>query len=196
LNAYGEGNFKEYVKSFVIDSAQKALDDGADLSGLTWITIVDGTVTDIDFFEFSAAYSGRLPFKLPPAFDSLAYGSFETSLFGTATRDNQHFTLYSYQHHQNPNIPSFLADPTIIKMMNPTYYIRAKKTTIAQYWRIRHGTIDHHTSLAIPVILATMLQNKGYHVDFWMPWEQDHGGDYDLDELFEWIDMISNHCGH
>jgi len=198
LDEYGEGNFKDYVKSFVIESAQKALDGGADLSGLTWITIEDGTVTDIDFFEFSAAYSGRLPFKMPPAFDALdltvGHGSFETSLFGTATIDQQHFTQYGFDNHLAG--PNNLADQTIVKMMNPPYYIGAKKTTIAQYWRIRHGTIDHHTSLAIPVILATMLENKGYDVDFAMPWEQDHGGDYDLDELFAWIDMLCKHKRH
>lgn len=76
-------------------------------------------------------------------------------------------------------------------MMNPTYYIGARRTTHARHWRIRHGTIDHHTSLAVPVILATMLADKGYDVDFEMPWEQDHGGDYDLPELFAWINKIS-----
>ncbi len=57
-------------------------------------------------------------------------------------------------------------------------------------------TIDRDTSLAIDDILATMLENKGYGVNFVMPWEQDHGGDYDLDELFAWIDMISDHWRH
>ena len=28
-------------------------------------------------------------------------------------------------------------------------------------------------------------------VDFFMPWNQGHGGDYDLNELFDWIDSIS-----
>ncbi len=62
---------------------------------------------------------------------------------------------------------------------------------IAKYWRIRHGTRDRHTSLAIPVILATKLANEGYDVDFALPWNIGHGGEYDLDELFDWIDMIS-----
>lgn len=96
LDGNGEGSFKDYVKSFVIASAQKALDRGADLDGYEWITIEDGTVTDIDFFGFSADYAGRLPFKKPPAFDALNLGAFENNLFGTATIDNQHFTQYSF----------------------------------------------------------------------------------------------------
>jgi hypothetical protein len=81
-------------------------------------------------------------------------------------------------------------------MLNPTYYIGAKKAVIAKYWRIRHGTRDRHTSLAVPVILATMLQNNGYDVDFALPWNIGQGGEYDLPELSDWIDMISDHCGH
>jgi hypothetical protein len=198
LDANGEGTFKDYVVSFVIESAQKALDAGENLN-YDWIIIENGTVTDIDFYGFSAepSYPGRLPFKMPPPFDSLTLNSFETSLFGTATIAAQHFTQYGLDHNQAvPPLGTTLADKAIVKMLNPTYYIGAKKTTTAQYWRIRHGTIDHHTSLAIPVILATMLANKGYDVDFALPWEVDHSGDYDLDELFDWIDMISDHWRH
>jgi hypothetical protein len=44
--------------------------------------------------------------------------------------------------------------------------------------------------LAIPVILATKLQNNGINVDFAMPWGVGHSGDYDLNELFAWINQI------
>jgi hypothetical protein len=198
LDEDGEGNFKDYVESFVIASAQRFLDERGEIPEYDWLTIEGSIVTDIDFFEFSAqpAYPGRLPFKMPPAFDSLGLGSFENVLFGTATIDQQHFTQYGFENSAAPE-PS-LADAKIVKMMNPTYYIGKKNSTIAQYWRIRHGTIDHHTSLAIPVILATMLENNGYDVDFALPWEQDHGGDYDLFSLFAWIEEICHPCkwGH
>ena len=46
------------------------------------------------------------------------------------------------------------------------------------------------TSIAIPIILKFMLENKGIDVDFFMPWGVPHRGDYDLDELFAWIDGI------
>lgn len=75
-------------------------------------------------------------------------------------------------------------------MMNPMYYIGTSGITSARYWRIRYGSVDNNTSLAIPLILAIKLQNTGYNVDFAVPWGIGHGGDYDLDELFAWIDKI------
>lgn len=48
--------------------------------------------------------------------------------------------------------------------------------------------IDRDTSLAIPVILSTMLRNSHCEVDFVMPWDRGHGGDYDPNKLFAWID--------
>lgn len=44
--------------------------------------------------------------------------------------------------------------------------------------------------MSIPVILAAKLINSGYDVDFALPWGVGHCGDYDLDELFAWIDHI------
>ncbi|MCR4429646.1 MAG: hypothetical protein NUV45_01350 [Tepidanaerobacteraceae bacterium] len=185
LDLNGDGTFKDYVKSFVIASAQKALDNGTDLSGLDWITINNGTVTDIDFEKY-AVYATRM--KPAPAFDALDLSSFENSLFGTAAVDNQHFTKFSQE---NSTKDGSIADAKIIKMMNPMNYIGTEGTTTAKYWRIRHGAVDRDTSLAIPVILATKLENEGFDVDFMLPWGQGHGGDYDLDELFDWIDRIT-----
>lgn len=48
----GNGSFKDYIKSFVIASAQKALEAGTDLSDKTWITIESGTVTDINYDQY------------------------------------------------------------------------------------------------------------------------------------------------
>ncbi len=81
------------MKAFIIDSAQTALDKGTDLSGYTWITIDNGVVTDIDFAAY-LAYVRRM--KPAPAFDGIYNPSWENSLFGTATVDNQHFTQYSF----------------------------------------------------------------------------------------------------
>ena len=183
LDANGEGPFKDYVKSFVIASAQTALRAGKDLSGMAWLTIKDGTVSDIDFGKF-VAYATRM--KTPPAFDSLGLRSPENNLFGTTTIDSQHFTAFSKQ--QSPDYS--LADASVVKTMSPMPYIGAQGTTTAAHWRIRHGTVDRDTSLAVPVILATKLQNQGFDVDFAMPWAQGHGGDYDLDDLFAWITRI------
>lgn len=49
---------------------------------------------------------------------------------------------------------------------------------------------DRDTSLAIPALLALKLEGSGCTVDFEAVSGQGHGGDYDLDKLFDWIDSI------
>ena len=142
-----------------------------------------GSLRDIDLEQF-ARYATRM--KAAPAFDALDLRSPENNLFGSQTVDNRHFTPFGTDRSANRS----LADAAIVKMMNPMDYIGAAGTTTARYWRIRHGVVDRDTSLAIPVILATKLANHGGHVDFAMPWGQGHGGDYDLDALFAWMDRI------
>jgi len=75
-------------------------------------------------------------------------------------------------------------------MMNPMNYIGAKGAKTAKYWRVRHGAKDKDTGFAIPVLLATALKNKGFNIDFALPWDRPHSGDYDLEELFNWMDGI------
>lgn len=184
LDEYGNGVFRDYVKSFVIASAQKALNKGEDLSQLDYITIIGETVIDIDLDTF-LQHATRM--KQPPAFDALDASTWENILFGTKTVDKQHFTRYSYE---NSTVYGALAAAKIVKMLNPMNYIGVEGSTTAQYWRIRHGAVDRDTSLAIPIILATKLENEGFDVDFFAPWGVGHAGDYDLDELFAWIDSI------
>jgi hypothetical protein len=184
LDADGNGNFKTLVKSYLIASAQKAIMEGTDLSTLAWLKIEDNKVTYLDWDAY-VRYLQRM--KTPPAFDALNLSSPETSLFGTSTVDNQHFTVYGFQ---NSTGKGTMADEHLIGMMNPMNYIGKPKTQTAKHWRIRHGSKDKDTSLAISVILATSLENNGNDVDLELPWDRPHSGDYDLDELFKWIDGI------
>lgn len=184
LDTEGNGNFKDLVKSYVIASAQKALDNKVDMSTFAFLTIANGKVTQIDYDAY-IKYMERM--KTPPAFDGLNNASFENSLFGNASTDMQHFTPFSTK---NSTVEAKIADALVIKMMNPMYYIGQANTTTSKNWRIRHGTKDKDTGLAIPIILATYLQDKGYKVNFALPWDVPHSGDYDLNELFEWIDSI------
>lgn len=184
LDESGNGNFRDLVKSYVIASAQKAMDAGSDLSGLSWIKTVNNTITDLDFDAY-VRYMERM--KTPPAFDALDLSSAENQLFGDRTTDKKHFTAFSQQ---NTIAEGSLADTQTVNMMNPMYYIGQQGTTTSQHWRIRHGTKDKDTGLAISVLLATLLENKGYDVSLELPWDRPHSGDYDLDELFEWIDRL------
>ncbi|WP_243786541.1 subtype B tannase [Pseudomonas amygdali] len=186
LDAAGNGSFKDYIQSLVIASAQRALDAGQNLSALGWLTVTNGKVTGVDFDSY-VRYAGRQ--KLPPAFDALDLSSGENQLFGTETIDKQHFTAFSQQN--SATADATLADAATVKMMNPLGYIGATGASTSAHWRIRHGTKDRDTSLAVPVILAATLQNKGYAVDLALPWDRPHSGDYDLDELFAWMERIS-----
>lgn len=185
LDENGEGSFKEYVKSFLAASAQKALTGGVDVSKYGFLQIKDGTVQSVDFDGYMQ-YLERM--KTPPAFDALDNTSPENQLFGSATVDKRHFTPFAL--HYAPNTLSSMADAQQIKMMNPMNYIGTKGAETAKYWRVRHGAKDKDTGFAIPVILATVLKNKGFTIDFALPWDRPHSGDYDLEELFNWIDGI------
>jgi acetyl esterase/lipase len=184
LDASGDGPFKDVVKSYLIASAQRALDAGKDLSAATWLTIVGGRVTAADFATY-AKVATRM--KVTPAFDGLDLTSPENDLFGNETTKARHFTAFGQEH---TAAAATLAEPALVRQMNAMAYIGAKDATTAKYWRIRHGAIDRDTSLAIPVILATALQNAGTSVDFDLPWGVGHSGDYDLDELFAWIAKV------
>lgn len=183
LDGDGNGSFKEQVKSYVIASAQKALAGGKDLSGLGWITVEGRKVTDLDFGKF-VAHSTRM--KSAPAFDGLNLQTPENLLFGDSAADRKHFTALGRANFGRGPI----ADASVVKRMNPMGYVGVKGTATAPFWRIRHGAADRDTSLAIPVILATRLQNSGRTVDFALPWGQGHGGHYDPAEFFDWVVQI------
>ena len=177
-------DLKEYIKKIVIQSADRALQEGNDLSSYDWIIIENKKVVDVDYNSY---IQFRARMKPTPAFDNVEMGTPENELFGTLDTQYQHFTLYSTQHSL---VNGKLADSHIIKMLNPMRYIDDQKAKTARHFRIRHGAIDRDTSLAISAILAIKLRNAGIEVDHFYPWNIAHSGDYDLDELFMWIDKI------
>jgi hypothetical protein len=184
LDAAGNGSFREFVKSYVLAAAQKALDAGTDLSGKSWLNIQNSQVQDLDF-EGYIKYMERM--KTPPAFDALDMSTPENQLFGNKKTDRQHFTAFSAGH---SSTSATSADTRIVAMMNPLNYIGLPNAGTALHWRIRHGSKDRDTGLAIPVILATFLQNRGFDVSLEFPWDKPHSGDYDLDALFAWMEVI------
>ena len=182
LDEKGNGNFKEYVMQYVVDAAQTAINQGKDLSKISWLTLKGGRAMGIDMPAY-IKQMGRM--KTPPAFDSFEMDAPENHLFGTVSLPAQHFTKYSYD---NSPDKGTLAAWDIIKMMNPLYYIGTGNADSSKFWHIRYGTIDNNIGLATEVILATSLMNIGYEVDFAFAWDRPHMGDYDLDELFSWME--------
>lgn len=179
LDKNGDGSFKNFIKGKYIESAQKAIDSGKNLRGVDWLTIKNGRVVDVDLKKYPAAVTRM---KAAPAFDKLDLSSAENDEFGDFRNNPKHFSATLF----NDN----LAESEIIHMLNPMNFIGRENVTTAEFFRIRHGAADRDTSLAIPAILALKLQNNGATVDFFSPWGQGHAGDYDLNELFDWIDSI------
>ena len=189
LDKKGNGTFKQYVKSFIIDAANKAKSNGADLSRYSFLLLDKNTglVKDIDWDAYNSFTSRS---KVPGAFDSRANDSGENSLFGTSTSDTNHFTITAALHDTTPNNDVYVENAKIVTMMNPMNYLGSPSATNAKYYRIRYGTADSNTSVAIPLIVGTRAQNLGYSVDMATPFGVDHSGDYDLQDLFNWMDSI------
>ena len=189
LDKKGNGTFKQYVKSFIIDAANKAKSNGTDLSRYSFL-ILDkntGLVKDIDWDAYNSFTSRS---KVPGAFDSRSNDSGENSLFGTSTSDTNHFTITAALHDTTTNNDVYVENAKIVTMMNPMNYLGSPSATNAKYYRIRYGTADSNTSVAIPLIVGTRAQNLGYSVDMATPFGVDHAGDYDLQDLFNWMDSI------
>lgn len=74
--------------------------------------------------------------------------------------------------------------------MNPMDFVSAANPGIARHWYIRHGAEERDTSFLVPVNLATRLRNAGYDVNFALPWNRPHSGDYNLDDLLRWIESV------
>ena len=189
LDKNGNGTFKNYVKAFIIDAANKAQAKGTDLSKHTYLVRDNktGAIKDINWEAYNQFVSRS---KAPGAFDSRSNDSGENSLFGTSTTDNNHFTITAALHDTTSKQDVYVENAKIVTMMNPMNYLGSPAATNARYYRIRYGTADSNTSVAIPLIVGARAQNLGYNVDMATPFGVDHSGDYDLDELFNWMDNI------
>lgn len=195
LDAEGNGSFKEYVCKQILRSAQKELDAHDTANRLGWLAVPGSRIEEqsalriengrVCFVDWDKYIEKITRMKATPAFDALDLKGPENEEFGTETMDGRHFTEFAKNHSE---AGGEIADEKVIRLLNPVEYVG--KADTAKYWRIRHGAFDRDTSLAIPTILAVLLQNKGFDVDFFLPWGLPHSGDYDLKELFAWIDHI------
>ena len=196
LNKDGNGSFKEYMKKQLILSAQKEVHaDVTTAERLGWKNCSFTPVKELPYLEMEGdlitgldwdAYIGAITrMKIVPAFDQPDLSSPENEEFGTEEERARHFTAFGFSHTE---ADGNMAEESIIRMMNPVAYVRDPRAVKARHWWIRHGSYDRDTSLAVPAILSLLLKNAGLDVDFLLPWGLPHSGDYDLTDLFDWID--------
>ena len=149
-------------------------------------------VTGLDLDKYLAYVASVTPLKTPPAFDQMGVlietPSPENKVFGNKNGDAANFTDFSLRHRLHDSKAKLSADMTRrVALMNPMNYIGNGSAKVAPNWYIRHGAKDRDTSFLVPVNLATKLMNAGKNVDFALPWNRPHSGDYNLDDLFRWI---------
>lgn len=147
-------------------------------------------VTDIDMDKYLSYVVSTIMLKTPPAFDAMnvigGRDTNENKVFGDAAGNSVNFTAYAFgKVTGNAVVPDDIARN--VYMYNPLNFIGNPQAATAHHWFIRHGARDRDTSFNVPVTLATKLMNNGYDVDFFLPWNRPHSGDYNLDDLFSWI---------
>ena len=137
----------------------------------------------MDFAAYAKAMGRQ---KTPPAFDALDLSSGENQLFGDEHQDTRHFTAYSAANSAVKGAGS--AGRAAVKTMNPLYYISEKTVphTGASASAPKTATPRTPSPPSSPPNCKTAAKN----VDMAMPWGVPHSGDYDLDELFAWMDGV------
>jgi len=145
-------------------------------------------VTDVDMKKYLNYIVSTQPLKSVPAFDSYnvdgAAASGENGEFGDAQGSNVNFTEWAAAKAGTAITDDIRQNAYLL---NPMNFIGTDKAKVAPHWYIRHGARDRDTAFPIPVNLALKLQNSGKDVNFKLPWNRPHSGDYALDELFQWI---------
>ncbi len=235
-----DANYLDYVKSFLIASAQHALDETCQIPDSIGVVMFSGGqrgprgeggpgeggpgrggrgqggpgggpnggpggrpggrssgyVSDIDMPLYLSYLASTTRLKSPPAFDAMGVLSPndtpENQVFGDSEGSSANFTEFSLRKatgQADTTLPQPLQER--VWMMNPMNFIGNSEATTSRHWYIRHGASDRDTSFPVPVNLATKLRNCGYEVNFALPWNRPHSGDYNLNDLFLWISSIT-----
>jgi hypothetical protein len=192
-------NYSQYLlQNYLIPSANKYLRGLTEekrkgyLAKNKWITWTDSGAT-FTFADY-VAHVGRM--KGLPAFDDFDMKQPEPILFGNKTTDARHFTDFSLRHATGDKSARIDDDVrSLVNLMNPMYFIGRNNKGCAQYWWIRHGTGDNHTSLTVITNLAVSLENRKKKVNTWLYWDGGHGADEDPEDFIAWIGDITGYRG-
>jgi hypothetical protein len=193
-------NYDIYLlQYYLIPSANKYLRGLSDdkrkeyLTNNKWITWTDDGAT----FAFTdyVAHVGRM--KGLPAFDDFDMRQPEPNLFGNRTTEARHFTSFSLQQasgNKSAEIDSEVK--TLVNMMNAMYFIGQNNRDCVQYWWLRQGTSDNHTSQTVITNLATSLENRNKVVNTSLYWDAGHGADQDPEDFIAWIGIVTGFSKH
>jgi hypothetical protein len=202
INGYGtltSQNFSSYLlEQYLEPAAARALTQTLTaaerdkyLEKNTWITWSNGqaTFTWDKFLEHIGSRS-----KGVPAFDAFNLSATENSVYGDATHNARHFTLYSLRHATGDPSAQLASDlPQTIAMMNPLYHLRRKNPSRARYWWIRTGTLDTNTAHTVVANLAAITTELGDSVNSAMYWDGGHAVDFDSPDLIDWIGKLTGY---
>jgi len=190
-------NYDKYLLEFyLIPSANKYLRGLPDekrneyLANNKWIAWSDKGAT----FAFAdyVTHVGRM--KGLPAFDDFDMRQPEPILFGNKTTEARHFTNFSLR--QSSGNKSTEVDSevkTLVNLMNAMYFIGQNNRDCVQYWWLRQGTSDNHTSQTVIVNLATSLENRKKVVNTFLYWDAGHGADQDPEDFIAWIGNVTGY---
>jgi len=190
-------NYENYLlQYFLIPSANEYLigltEDKRNnyLTSNKWITWTDKGALFV--FPDYVSHVGRM--KNMPAFDDFDKKQPEPVLFGNKTTDSRHFTNFSLQLStgvKNAEIDNELK--ILVNMMNAFYFIREDNKGCANYWWLRNGSSDNHTSQTVMVNLATGLENQNKIVDAALYWDGGHCADNNPEGMVKWMGKITNY---
>jgi hypothetical protein len=202
INGYGvlsSQNFSGYLLGEYLEpSAARALartlsaaEREAYLEKNTWIAWSGGhaTFTWDKFLQHIGTRS-----KSVPAFDAFNLSATENSVYGDATRNARHFTLYSLRHATGDRSAQLASDlPQTIAMMNPLYHLRRRNPSRARHWWIRTGTLDTNTAHTVVSNLAAITSELGDSVNSAMYWDGGHAVNFDSPDLIDWIGKLTGY---
>ncbi|MDR3296449.1 MAG: S-layer homology domain-containing protein [Clostridiales Family XIII bacterium] len=184
---------------------------------LNWITLsADGTIVeDIDLEDFLTYVAQSQKLKVISAtttgatFDGGYMSGGENDVYGDPTHPWVYFSQLTLEAAKGltpvpanwVDIASTTATQSIagvltpssqlltdtIPLNNPMGWIGNSAATKSQNWYIRHGLKDRDTAFSVSINLYYKLLNNGITADYALAWETGHAGDYDLDEMFDWI---------
>lgn len=186
-------NYLNYLKSWLLKSVSKAFDSGYEVGDTIGVTFYDESkvsrcIVDFNLQKYLSYVAKSQKLKNPPAFDSQNFcsnpPSAENKGFGLPNGATLTFTEFSLGHILTSDIQKR------VRMMNPMNYITDNQAVKAKNWYIRHGAKDRDTGFQISLNLAVKLMNEGFNVNFFLPWDISHSGDYDLNELFNWLETL------